>query len=507
MTTHAIILGGILKDQTGRPLGPYRLRTALSKQGFRAEVIDYAWALREDELLILLQRYISKETLILGISNIWFTTSAEKNNRDLNRWFTEKFFQTVKREWPWIKIVIGGTKTALVQGAELLKSPADWWLSGFADIGLPELLKFLSGQENNLKFRTDSSDNTHIIDCNQYYRVENMDELETILEPNDRFGPNQPISLEVSRGCIFTCSFCTHPFLGKKSFEYIRTPENLAEELKRNYDLFGTTRYIITDDTFNDSMEKLERVARAIDISKIPNFEFVSYIRAELLVTKPEMIPMLKQLNCKGAFIGLESLNKEARRVIGKGMDAERVLATLGDFKAATNVKMYASMIVGLPGDSLNDSYNWFERFKSDKLFSEWGFQPLGMTFDEFGQGDSIFSKNPEKFGYTIEGALPIVPGQTARPRSYNWTSNMGFTNNDAAKVASDISEQSREIAMAGGFGVAEYWFHGGTDADIENVRRKEFSVGHRGSTNGRARALVQVHEARKVLGNQLRKW
>jgi hypothetical protein len=188
-------------------------------------------------------------------------------------------------------------------------------------------------------------------------------------------------------------------------------------------------------------------------------------------------------------------------------MDAERVLATLGDFKAATGVKMYASMIVGLPGDSLDDAYNWFERFKSEKLFSEWGFQALGMTFDEFGQGDSIFSKNPEKFGYTIEGALPIVPGQTARPRSYNWTSNMGFTNNDAAKVANDINSQSREIAMAGGFGVAEYWFHGGTDDDIENTRRKEFSVGHRGSENGRKRALVQVNEARKVLGNQLRKW
>ena len=97
MTTHAIILGGILKDQTGRPLGPYRLRTALANHGFRAEVVDYAWALREDELLILLQRYISKDTLILGISNIWFTTNTEKNNAELNRWFTAKFFQIVKK--------------------------------------------------------------------------------------------------------------------------------------------------------------------------------------------------------------------------------------------------------------------------------------------------------------------------------------------------------------------------------------------------------------------------
>lgn len=501
MTTHAIILGGILKDATGRPLGPYRLRTALASHGFHAEVIDYAWALREDELLTILQRYISKETIIIGISNIWFTTGAEKNNKELNRWFTEKFFRIVKREWPWVKIVIGGTKTALVQGAELLLSPADWWLSGFADIGLPKLLKFLSGQETDLKYRTDA-DGTNIIDCNLHYRVENMDDLETVYEANDRFLPHQPISLEVSRGCIFTCSFCTHPFLGKKSFEYIRTPESLASELRRNYELFGTTRYIVTDDTFNDSMEKLERVARAIELSKIPNFEFVSYIRAELLATKPEMIPMLKQLNCKGAFIGLESLNKEARRIIGKGMDAERVMTALENFKAGTDAKMFASMIVGLPGDTLDDAYNWFERFKNEKLFSEWGFQSLGMTFDEFGQGDSIFSKDPAKYGYTVSKSK-----DKNAPRSYDWIHQFGYTNKDAGKVAEDINLQTKSLAMAGGFGVAEYWFHGGSNDDIEHMGRAEFSVGGRGSDNGKARAKVRVQEAKDVLGNLLKPW
>ncbi len=501
MTTHAIILGGILKDQTGRPLGPYRLRTALANHGFRAEVVDYAWALREDELLILLQRYISKDTLILGISNIWFTTNTEKNNAELNRWFTAKFFQTVKKEWPWVKIVIGGTKTTLLQGAELLKSPADWWLSGFADIGLPKLLKFLSGQETDLKYRTDT-EGTHIVDCDSHYRVENMDELETVLESNDRFYKFQPVSLEVSRGCIFTCSFCAHPFLGKKSFEYIRTPESLATELKRNYDLFRTTRYIITDDTFNDSMEKLERVARAVELSKIPNFEFVSYIRAELLATKPEMIPMLKQLNCKGSFIGLESLNKEARRAIGKGMDAERVIGVLEEFKSATNTKIFASMIVGLPGDSLDDAYSWSERFKREKLFSEWGFQNLGMNFDEFGQGDSIFSRDPAKYGYTV--SVNKVKGAQ---RSYNWTHQLGYTNKDASTVSDDINSQGREVAMAAGFGVAEYWFHGGSDSDIENTPRKEFSVGRRGSESGKIRAKVRVQEARNVLGNLLKPW
>lgn len=496
MTTHAIILGGILKDLTGRPLGPYRLRTALAKQGYRAEVIDYAWAIDQEELLTVLDSYITTDTLIIGISNIWFTTTKERDSGNFNKWFTQDFFDTVKQKWPWIKIVIGGTKTALVQGAELLKSPADWWLSGFADIGLTELLKHLQGEPNDLKYITDR-DGCGIIDCNLDYRVQNMDELETVFEANDRFLPYQPISLEVSRGCIFTCSFCTHPFLGKKSYEYIRTAENLASELKRNYELFGTTRYIITDDTFNDSMEKLERVARAIDISKIPNFEFVSYIRSELLVTKPEMIPMLKQLNIRGGFIGLESMNKEARQVIGKGMDVNRVMDALADFKANTRVKLYASMIVGLPGDTLDDAYSWYNQFKTDGLFGEWGFQPLGMTFDKNGIGDSIFSRDPGKYGYTIDGTNIILHNQTTGPQSYRWTHKLGYTDRDASRVAADINDQSESIVGAGGFGVAEYWFHGVNDHEIDTWTRYDVGVGLRGKESGRVRALNRVNEAR----------
>lgn len=502
MTTHAIILGGILRDLTGRPLGPYRLRTALAKHGYRAEVIDYAWALWKDELLDILASLITNETLVLGISTLWFTTTKEKEATNLNQWFCQEFFDEFKQRWPHIKIVIGGTKRALVQGAEKLKDPADWWLSGFADIGFPELLKHLQGKDNNLIYRTDK-DGCSVIDCNQDYKVENMDDLETVYESNDRFHSYQPVSLEVSRGCIFTCSFCTHPFLGKKSYEYIRSPESLAAELKRNYDLFGTTRYIITDDTFNDSMEKLERVARAIDISKIPNFEFVSYIRSELLVTKPEMIPMLKQLNIKGGFIGLESMNKEARQAIGKGMEVERVMERLAEFRDATNVKLYASMIVGLPGDTLDDAYSWFERFKREQLFSEWGFQPLGMTFDEFGIGDSIFSRNPQKYGYEITGSGLMKDGKASGPRSFSWRSRMGFTDKDAVGVANDITAQSETLVKAGGFGVAEYWFHGASNEEIENKSRKQFSVGKKGAYSGRIRALERINEARLALHNK----
>jgi hypothetical protein len=368
-------------------------------------------------------------------------------------------------------------------------------LTGFADIGFVELLKHLQGKNPLLEYKVDS-EGCKIIDCNEHYRVVHMDDLETVFEKGDDFQSHQPISLEVSRGCIFTCSFCSHPFLGKKHDEYIRSPESLAKELRRNYELFGTTRYQIMDDTFNDSMEKLDRLERAIELARLPQFEFCGYIRAELIATKPEMIPKLRQLGIRGGTIGLESLNPEARRAIGKGMDIERVFDALANFKAHSRVLLHTGMIIGLPGDTIEDAYAWAERFKRDKLLSVWTFNALGLTHDKEGKGVSVFDRDPEKWGYEIVGYNP--DSWTVR-----WRNNRGVVEHEASRAAAAINEEAVKINTAGGFGVGTYWYVGATDEQLETVTHWNMATGHKGNISGRARADKKVSEARAILNSQ----
>ena len=492
---HAIILGGILKDQSGRPLGPYRLRTACREAGYNCHVIDFAWALTTEKLLTICESVITKDTLVLGISNVWFSMLKEIKNPEINAWFGKSFFSEFHRRWPWIEIVIGGTKVTLIHGAKELKKYAKWWLTGFGDIGFVELLKYLQGKITDLKYTVDS-DGCHLVDCDEHYKVVHMDDLETVFEKSDDFQPHQPISLEVSRGCIFTCSFCSHPFLGKKHDEYIRSSESLARELRRNYDLFGTTRYQIMDDTFNDSMEKLERLERAIDLAKLPQFEFCGYIRAELIATKPKMIPKLRQLGIRGGTIGLESLNAEARRAIGKGMDIERVLDALANFKANSRVLLHTGMIVGLPGDTVDDAYAWAERFKQDKLLDYWTFNGLGLSYDKEGKGVSIFDRDPAKWGYEILG-------YSSDAWTLIWRNNRGMTEPEAVQTAMVINEESVIINAAGGFDVGSYWFVGASDQELETVPHRVMQLGHKGSESGRARANKKVREAQIILNTR----
>jgi hypothetical protein len=464
---NVILLGSILFDATGRPLGPYRLRTACENAGYSCKVIDYASSVSEDELKQLISKYATSDTLVLGISNVWFSRGGNISLHDVNRWFTEEFFAWLKTTYPNIKVVIGGTKPALVRGSPKLLPYTDWWLVGFADIGFIKLLDHVSKKAS---IRYTVYNGVKMVDCNVHYPVVNTDEIETVFKQEDGFKSWQPITLEASRGCIFKCAFCTHPFLGKKSYEYIRSVESIASEFKRNYELFGTTRYIFSDDTLNDSMEKLNRIRAAIDMSGIPDFEFCSYIRAELLVSVPDMIPALIDLNCRGGHLGLESLGAEARRAVGKGMDIERVMEALAKWKRLdSNLRLNTGMIVGLPGDSLDDCYKFADRFAREGIIDEWTFQQLGMIHDVNREGLSDIDKNPEKYGYTITRyALDTDRSDDDIGWNMSWINNAGITSRQAKDCSTELNQMHKDKMRPAGFRVASMWYHHGNSPTME---------------------------------------
>jgi radical SAM superfamily enzyme YgiQ (UPF0313 family) len=286
-----IILGGMPLDVYGRALGPYRVRTACEKAGYSASIIDTTWAMTYAELIEAIDFFIGPDTLAIGISCTWNSENGV-NVGNIEPGLLELF----KGKYPYLKIVLGVSSTARL--SESLTNVADWISGGFAEDSIPELLDYLAGKNQKLKFKNKNINGRTVgfINGNTDYVLRDMDKLETILHEYDGFLPHQPLTIESCRGCIFSCAYCTYPFLGKKNYEYIRSAESMAREFKRNYELFGTTRYMIADDTFNDSLEKIARVKEATQIAKLPSFEFTSYIRPELLHIKPAMIPALIDL-------------------------------------------------------------------------------------------------------------------------------------------------------------------------------------------------------------------
>lgn len=465
---HGIILGGNLSLPGGRNIAGFRLRTAAKQAGYDILALDDSVAMEQHELEQLLANVVTEETLLIGVSTVWLN-SYDIENRV--KWVNDSFFQFIRTSFPHVSIVAGGPEGNWVLGSHIIYNNSNWVLNGFSDLAFTKLLDCLSNKPNHGLVYTKDAAGKNLVDSNKTHTIHRPDDIETVLEQEDGFLQHQPVPLEVSRGCIFRCSFCNHPFQGAKDYDsYMRTVDSLARELRRNYDLFGTTRYSIMDDTFNDSIEKLDRLQRAIEKAKLPDFKFMAYIKPELLVTKPEMIGILKDLGIGSGYVGIESLQPTARKAIKKGMDVNRILDAVAELNSRAKSSMHASFIVGLPGDTVDDQIKTFEFLKttSDVYFRSWIFQRMSLYYDRNLQGFSEMDREPEKFGYKITKKTPD---------SFAEWQNEHMTSAQASKLSNSLNSDSRKVIRMAGWALPTAWHLGISDSDINTKTMDELKL------------------------------
>jgi hypothetical protein len=450
MNYEGLILFGQNLDIAGRGIAGPRLRTAASKAGFNVFVTDITSHLTEEQIFEIIDIFVNKGIKFIGFSVAWIGTNAYKILQDqpCDVWFCDEFFQKLTAKYPNLLIITGGHRMPENGKKPMLFSYTDYHFNGFSDVSFVEFLKYINKQPHNLIFEKNEKLKGYLIDSDKNFPVLDPNTIETVFVEEDRFEPYQPLPIELSRGCIFRCAFCNHPFQGKKTYDsYQRTPENIALELKRNYDLFGTTRYTLMDDTFNDSLEKIDRLSKAIDLAKLPKFEFVAYIKPELLVTKPETIKLMADIGLRGAFLGLESFNNKTRKVIGRGVSIERINESVFKLSEINNsqVLVHGGFIVGLPHETPDEVYKTWEFLQKNArtYCRSWLFKDLIMwdRKDQVG-GLSLFESKPELYGYKLLGGS-------------NWE-NEFFTKKSAKKLADHLNATSRNYC--GGWKVAGAW-------------------------------------------------
>jgi hypothetical protein len=452
-----ILFLGQAVEMAGRGIGGFRLRTAAKKAGFDILIIDYAANLSGEEVISIIKHHLTDSMKFIGFSTSWIEKSMIKKT-DCYRWYSKNFFSEVKQQFPSLHLISGGHD--YIEQTEILEF-SDFHFHGFSDNTFVEFLKMLNGIPNSLTFEKTKFKNAKIVDSNISNPVTSPDEIETVLEVSDKFLEFQPIPIELSRGCIFRCSFCRHPFQGKKEYDsYQRTSQSIANELKRNYELFGTYRYTIMDDTFNDSIEKIDRLRIAIDLANLPKFESVAYIRPELLVTKPEMITMLSDIGLKGAFLGIESFQTTARKSIGKGLGIEKILESAHRL-SKNGALIHASFIIGLPGDTEEDILKTQEFLISNNSpFKSWYWQGLGIRNTDLVKDNakSIFDKKFKDYGYFI-------------PTNSNLWANGSFTQISATKLADKLNNDSAVYSKLGGWRLAGAWQLGMSETEINSEK------------------------------------
>lgn len=233
-------------------------------------------------------------------------------------------------------------------------------------------------------------------------------------QPNDIIFSNEALPIEIARGCIFSCAFCKYDLIGKKVGDWTKTENTIKNEMIRNYELFGTTHYNISDELINESVDKLKMIHNII-VSLPFKVEYTGYARIDLIWRYPEMRELFLESGAKCLLFGIETFHEKAGKAIGKGLSPEKVKETLHYCreKWKNKILMTANLIVGLPYEPEEHVLSTLDYLLSDDgPLDIWTYTPLQFSIENILQnkgsndrprGVSLIELNPTKYGIDID--------------------------------------------------------------------------------------------------------
>lgn len=386
--------------------GAFRIATEMRNNGYEVHCIDLTAFNGFDRVLkFLLAKLINEKTLWIGFSTTFLPAllglpilkqfesyKRRWKDQDIYKGIVE-FRDFVHRINPNTKLIAGGARYFPVEdyGFQVFKS--------YSDKTIIEYTKWCQGLID---------DDTYAQPVIQGSEYDNFVTSQIIYTDSDIVLPNDTLPIEISRGCIFKCKFCTYNLKGKKKGEWIKQAGVLKDEFVRNYEKFGITDYVFADDTYNDSIDKIKLLHDEV-FSKL-NFkiEFTTYLRLDLMMRYPESAAILRDSGIKVAMFGIETLNPMSAKVIGKGVNPLEQFDYVRQLKENefSDVIAHSGIIAGLPYDTEESLLEMEQFLFSDKnkldyfLVNALGVHPVNTN--EQVVEHSEFDLEYAKYGYDI---------------------------------------------------------------------------------------------------------
>ena len=395
---HGILLGGyeeltlLEPERTSmkRAAGAYRIASFLREEGWDIEVCDFINEWQDDEFEEFIESRVTSDTVFIGVSFMFSYTP--KNAAKLS-----KKIQWIRDNYPDIAL-LGGSKNL----STMMPIDLDYYITGYGEYGLLELLKKLTNNDGKPVIQEVETDLgiKKLIRSDTHHPAYPCKDLQVRYQERDFIQPTEWLNLEFARGCKFKCKFCQYNLIGMKG-NFEREMLNIHDELKRNYEQWGTVSYTIADETVNDSSEKLLGIANVVDNLGY-DLNMTGYTRADLVVTRQNDWENMQRMGLWGHFYGIESFHQDAAKSIGKGLNVDRLKQGLVDcresfLKYNNKYRSTSSLISGLPNEteeSFDDGISWLQKNMPNESIA---ITPLFISTSH----DSIYAENSSEFDRT----------------------------------------------------------------------------------------------------------
>ena len=440
-----------------RYAGPYVAAKSARDAGYKIKILDHIT--KHPDLIEYTRPHISPKTKLVVISTTFLYSNAVNrvagwnlfSQFNLNFHFANsdelrEFFANLRKLLPAnCKIALAGEHVnkiynfyQIIEDDHPLKQDVDLYFLGRDD---NVLLNFLEGKNYETKF-----DKFVLGSKSDRFKLETPP---TMIYTTDDciIDEYESLTIEISRGCAFNCKYCNYD---KKTVNKLEK-DVLRDQFLKYHDLYGTTNYNFTTDCFNDNIGFVNYFYEMTQ--NLPfKIQWSGYARPDLCVRYPEVVDMMVESGAISNFYGVETLNRDVGKKIGRGLDFERILEVFSRFKKLSpDYFIKAFFIIGLPGETqetIQHAINWIGKQTIIDAASAQSLE-LEPTFDDVNllMDVSEFSTSPDKYGFKEVSFKPeqywrhdTMDKPTADALLVEWTdaanSNKFMANTSAMSIA-----------------------------------------------------------------------
>ena len=236
------------------------------------------------------------------------------------------------------------------------------------------------------------------------------DDLDLSLYPK-HFSETHMVSLPIlaTRGCPFQCTFCSSPAMWGTRY-YMRSPESVLNEMKRNMELFHTNCFDFFDLTAIIKKQWVIDFAKLVKEEGVQiNWRIPAGTRSEAI--DEEVSKALYDSGCKFIVYAPESGSVELLKKINKKVKLDNMKESI--FYALKNkMVVYINVMIGLPEETFKDQL-YTIRLLIQMAYM--GIHDLGLSYYRFYPGSEIFNGfvkeqkiDPHHDDYIVENIINL---------------------------------------------------------------------------------------------------